>query len=531
MKKETPLRKEIASQEIEFAARVDAYMIGEEDGVRYLDLSVKAPSSKNASRLPLALAIVIDRSGSMHGNKIETAKEAALAVISKLSSQDCASVVVFDNEVETVLPFGPMTAERQALARARLSTVKARGGTALHQGWLDGCASISLQRIDNIRPLSRCFLLTDGEANEGLCDPEQIAAGTAELRNRTDICTSTFGIGEDYNELLLAPMAVAGNGQFTHLRNEEDIAAALSGELSELFEIAARGISIEIQTPGAVKPEVVSLYWCTEVGDHALRIDLGDLVADEQRHVVVRLLIDGVHPGMKVDVRSRITYIEDNTIKEGSWLEVTFEGADRKACKAEARDPEVVIRVGMALADRARKEALDLNGNGMFEKAILVLESAIARIRNYADSDLRLIEVLRDLNEMIDLFKERRFTAAQAKEAHYQTHLSSRMQRDHRSMQLQHALKHDDQFDLIAFFHETPGEQPHRRDSVFRWAQARRLAADLRPGGMGYADMKSHFVIERAARKDIEHFKRKFQPPRHHVIPVPRIHERGSKAS
>jgi Ca-activated chloride channel family protein len=96
--------------------------------------------------------------------------------------------------------------------------------------------------------LTRCFLLTDGLANVGLTDLEQIAAQAAGVRTHAGVGTSTFGIGDDYAESLLGPMAVAGGGQFHHLRTPVDIARTFLGELAEMLCAAALNVLLE-RTP------------------------------------------------------------------------------------------------------------------------------------------------------------------------------------------------------------------------------------------------------------------------------------------
>ena len=86
--------------------------------------------------------------------------------------------------------------------RAELSRIDARGSTALHEAWLTGCRLIAPDRAQTGR-LTRTFLLTDGLANVGLTDAEQIAVQAGEVRANAGIGTSTFGIGVDYDEGLL----------------------------------------------------------------------------------------------------------------------------------------------------------------------------------------------------------------------------------------------------------------------------------------------------------------------------------------
>jgi Ca-activated chloride channel family protein len=251
-------------REVSLEAAAERLLVRPGTSARHIDLLVVAPPmATEERRSALSLALVVDRSGSMQGSKLATAKAAALAVLERLEPRDRASVVVFDNEVETLLLEGPMTPERKAEAKRLLSGVEARANTALHEGWLTGCRSIAPETPGSATEdrLSRCFLLTDGLANVGLQDPEAIAAQAAEVRANAGVGTSTFGIGDDYDEGLLAPMAVAGSGQFHHLRHEADIATTFSGELGELFKVTARSVRLEIEYDSSITPELVSLYW------------------------------------------------------------------------------------------------------------------------------------------------------------------------------------------------------------------------------------------------------------------------------
>lgn len=422
---------------VTLAVAAERRLVRPEGGARHIDLSVKAPRSRaEVERPPLAVALVVDRSGSMQGDKLETAKRAARAVLDRLSERDTASVVVFDNEVDVILPEGPMTADRKAQARAALSIVEARARTALHEGWLTGCRSIAPEssKATALSRLSRCFLLTDGLANVGLSDPEQFAAQAAEVRQKTGICTSTFGIGDDYDEALLAPLAVAGSGQFNHLRNTGDMAAAFSGELSEMFEVTARAVRIEVQADPSVTPELISLYWGASGGRPGfLRIDLGDLIRDEERHVVVRLAFGRVPAGALVPAKARVVWREGEQDREGPWQELTFEGASNAACSAEVRDMDVMHWVGLQHAEKAKAEALTLHKQGQDGEAIRLLDKVMRRLGEYASGDPALVKVMEELHDLRETFREDRMTNRLAKEMRYGTQLSSRMQRDHRN--------------------------------------------------------------------------------------------------
>lgn len=427
----------VAADTVQLTVSAERSLVRSAHSVRHVDLAVTAPRLRaQDERLPLALGLVIDRSGSMHGGKLQTAKEAALAVLQRLSPRDTAAVVVFDDQVETILPEGPMSSERLALAHQRLALVQARGSTALHEGWLTGCQAVAADTQPSAAPtrLGRCFLLTDGQANQGLTDHEQIAVQAAEVRTRAAISTSTFGIGDGYDEGLLVPMAVAGGGQFHHLRCEADIAATFGGELGEMFQVAARSVRIELDTRTLAEAELVSLYWgSAEVDPAVMRIAVGDMISGEERHVVVRLVFGHVPAGALIPVRARVVWRQGGLEVASAWQETLFEGADHARCDAEPRRTAVMHWVGLHHADRTRARALALLREGNAAAAVEALDRLMRRLQRYAAQDPELVRLLADLAEMRRLIRERRMSRSLAREAVYQGALRSRGQRDHRS--------------------------------------------------------------------------------------------------
>jgi Ca-activated chloride channel family protein len=327
-----------------------------------------------------------------------------------------------------------MTAAIRRLAHAALAGVAARGSTALHEGWLVGCESIAADgpaaRGDR---LARCFLLTDGLANVGLTDPEQIASEAASIREQAGISTSTFGIGADYDERLLGPLAVAGGGQFHHLRRPEEIARTFVGELEGLFAVAARNVRLEIETSAGIVAELVSEYWGRSAAPEAGRqsVALGDLGAGDERHVVVRFGFPRGTLGAGQDVRARLVGLVAGEESRTAWQELRFTYADHAPCDAEPHDPAVMHWVGLHHAEKAEREALEDNKRGAYQSAQEKIRAVRRRIASYANDDAELQERVSALQAM------EQATAAPmapmvAKEHYAETQRRSRGQPDRR---------------------------------------------------------------------------------------------------
>src|ERR1051326_4097091 len=120
-------------------------LIREDGSFRHVDfhLQVNTAPKNDAARTPLTLALVLDRSGSMQGEKIEIAKQAALRVLDRLDERDQAALVVFDDRIDVIQAKAAVTPAIKASIRAALVQIEARANTALHEGWLTGCKAIA----------------------------------------------------------------------------------------------------------------------------------------------------------------------------------------------------------------------------------------------------------------------------------------------------------------------------------------------------------------------------------------------------
>src|SRR5262245_45353979 len=152
------------------------------DSVRYLvaDLAARGDQA-GRSAPPLNLALCIDVSGSMSGNKIVAAREAALAVAAELTARDRLSVVAFDHRVDVLLEGRAMDAEGQAAAAVAIHRLQPRGNTNLFEGWLQAAERAATVAAQLPGATPRVLILSDGHANEGLVDPSAIAVHVGAL--------------------------------------------------------------------------------------------------------------------------------------------------------------------------------------------------------------------------------------------------------------------------------------------------------------------------------------------------------------
>lgn len=388
-----------------------------------------------ADRQALNLALVIDRSGSMTGEPLQTAKRAALAVLDRLEERDNVAIVVFDDRIDLVQPLAPVTSPLKSRLRGALAEVEARGMTALHEGWLTGCQAIAGEASDRSRGrVSRCFLLTDGLANVGTTDPEMIASEAAGIWENAQISTSTFGIGSSYDEFLLGPLAVAGGGQFHHLRSATEIATTFVGELGDLLSVAVSGVRLELEVPLGVEVDVVSHYWATrrQNGLDHWSITIGDLIAGEERHVVVGFRLPSSHGEPGHSIRARLVWSVGANSYRGDWTALDFTYADNPACDAEPRDPAVMRWISRHQADQGLREATTVSRQGDQATAQAILQRVRQKIQPYADQDADLSAMVGEVEALSREVAAAPLASMASKEVVARAQRRSRGQRDYR---------------------------------------------------------------------------------------------------
>jgi Ca-activated chloride channel family protein len=188
-------------------------------------------------RAPVNVAIVLDRSGSMSGRKIEEAKRAAIMAIERLRDDDIVSVVTYQSTGNVLVPATKLH-DREAV-RAAIRRIRAGGNTALFAGVSKGARE--LRKFLDRNRVNTLLLLSDGLANVGPSSPGELAQLGASL-GREGIAVTTIGLGLRYNEDLMTRLAMASDGNHFFVEDERDLEAAFATEFSDAVPVsAARG--------------------------------------------------------------------------------------------------------------------------------------------------------------------------------------------------------------------------------------------------------------------------------------------------
>jgi Ca-activated chloride channel family protein len=180
-------------------------------GYLYIETKVNRFTNSGSRKIPLNLSVVIDRSGSMQTEKkMEFAKSAAKSIIDKLTPNDYVSLVIYDAEVNIIHYATP--ALDKAMLKRKIDSVYYRGSTNLWGGTEAGFLEVK----KNYNPgfINRVLLISDGQANAGLINSNIITGKVQQYKDAEGITLSSFGVGLDYNEVLMTDMAEAGSGNY-----------------------------------------------------------------------------------------------------------------------------------------------------------------------------------------------------------------------------------------------------------------------------------------------------------------------------
>jgi uncharacterized protein YegL len=235
--------------------------------------AVKAPEV----RPRLSVHLVLDTSGSMQGDPIAHARDAARALVDRLLPTDHFSLVTFATEGQVHVSTGPVGPRRKAIHSA-IADIWPRGGTNLGEG-LQLAYAQAKKPTDSQDVVPVVLVVSDGQANEGITGSTELSRLALDAFQE-GIQTSTFGVGTDYDGPLMSRIASDGAGGYYYLPGSDQIAAALTSELTKRLRPVATALEVRFRLRHGV--ELLHVYGSERLSEReASRVREVEVAADQ----------------------------------------------------------------------------------------------------------------------------------------------------------------------------------------------------------------------------------------------------------
>jgi Ca-activated chloride channel family protein len=317
-----------------------------------------------AERTPVNVALVLDRSGSMQGAKLDHAKSAAKAAIERLGENDIVSIVVFDDTVNVIVPATKLT--DKAAVRAAIERIQAGGSTALFAGVSKGAEEVR-KFIDRNR-VNRVILLTDGLANVGPSSSSELGSLGASLRKES-IAVTTLGLGLDYNEDLLVALAGKSDGNHAFIRTPSDLTRIFNAEFGEVLTVVAQEVSVKIHCSEGIRPVRLLAHEGDIVGQDTF-VQLNQLYSRQEKFVVLEVEIPATETGKTREIATANASYANMSTKTTDKLSSTVSAAFSNAVGAVERDEnkKVMVDAIMLVGNDNNMRATLLRDQGRIEE-------------------------------------------------------------------------------------------------------------------------------------------------------------------
>ncbi len=354
-----------------------------------LKITLDAPPAPSHIKRPrVNLALVLDQSGSMNGVKIEQAKAAAVEALTRLGLQDIFSVVVYDTNVNTIVP--AQNARNIQSIMHTIQQVRAGGSTALFGGVSQGAAEIR-KNLEN-EFVHRIVLLSDGLANVGPRMPEDLGRLGAALI-KENISVTTVGVGTDYNEDLMAKLAQKSDGNTYFVESGYDLPRIFAAELGDVLNVVAKKVKVTITLPDNVHP-VNIIGRQGRIKGRKIELYMNQLYGDQEKYALIEVNIPKSISGSKILIAKADVYYENPFNQEretSSGSSYARFSHDLKKVDSST-NVDVVKEYQLNLNALAQEKAIRLSDQGKKKEAVRELKQSAAKLKiigsKYNDNEL-----------------------------------------------------------------------------------------------------------------------------------------------
>ncbi|MEZ4258621.1 MAG: VWA domain-containing protein [Polyangiaceae bacterium] len=362
-------------------ARLGHGSLGKSQGTEetYLFAQVSGAEGRGTSSAPpLNLALVIDRSGSMKGDRILNAMNAAVGAVERMRDGDSVTVVSFDTQAQLVVAPTRVTADNRGAIAAAIRSIRLGGDTCISCGLETAMRQLEGTTLTGDR-VNRIVLLSDGATNHGVRDMGGLRAMAGRMGGK-GVTISTIGVDVDFDEKVMAAIAAEANGRHYFVANSGGLPQVFAQEFDSLVSSVARDAELAIElAPGVEVTEVFDRAFRRE--GNRLLVSFGTFSAKQEKTVLVKLRVpadrDGARPVADVKLAYRdLTKNSDASCNGNLALLVKSDGSEQKSL-----DPFVAARLERSRTAQSLTEANKLVEAGRVADARAVLARRRTELR------------------------------------------------------------------------------------------------------------------------------------------------------
>ena len=349
----------------------------------YLKVSLSGQKIDNSKRVPINLAIVIDKSSSMGGDRIEKAREAAIFAVNLLNENDTLSIVAYDSEAKVIVPASKVK-NKQKLIQVINENVVANGGTALFAGLSKGIKQVETQLTKD--KVNRIILLSDGQANVGPSSVNELSE-LAIIAAKKNISITTIGIGSDYNELLMSSIASYSDGNHVFVNKSTELENVFVHEFSDVMSTIAQDVVITIQLKDGVKP-VRLLGRDGVIKGNKVTVKMNQLFSNQEKYVLLEVIPDEGKVGQSKTL-AEIDLKYDNLLVNKAEHEtqlVSVAYTDNQKLVQNSIIQDVLAESEIQKVTIANEKALELYNQGMQAEAEKILMENSNRLASFSNT-------------------------------------------------------------------------------------------------------------------------------------------------
>lgn len=356
-------------------------MEAERDHRAFIKISLEGFEQQDKqARIPANIAIVLDKSGSMSGDKIAHAREAAIMAIQRLDERDTVSVVTYDSRVRVVVPATPVN-RKQSIYNA-IRQIQANGNTALFAGVSKGAHELRTYLSRN--KVNRVILLSDGLANVGPQSAAELGQLGASLA-KEGISVTTIGLGLGYNEDLMTQLAGFSDGNHAFVEHPEDLASIFQYEFGDVLSVVAQDVDIHIRCLNGVKPIRLLGRESQIMGDR-ISTRMNQLYSKQEKFIILEVEVPAQQTDTELELAQiDVTYDNLYTREQQRLSGLTVAGfSQSQQVVEEAVDKAAYEDAVEQVANQYSREAVEARDSGDLSRAKKILQDSASYLGSQA---------------------------------------------------------------------------------------------------------------------------------------------------